>query len=160
MDVLEATELFNREHDKVAKLKEQINRLHAELAKKDELIFAYDATRSPVIDKTIIDLRAKLVKQRICPCCGYSGDNPIYTCNKNKCEIVFKLQAELDNYKYNWDALAKDALDFETKNTHLQAENKKLLERIELAVDYLPECYDKAKSFLIPALKDKELKNE
>jgi len=38
----------------------------------------------------------------------------------------------------------------------LQAENKELLERIEFAVDYLPECPDKAKSFLITALKEGE----
>ena len=33
-----------------------------------------------------------------------------------------ELQAELDNYKSNWDALAKDALDFEDKNIKLEAE--------------------------------------
>ncbi len=35
----------------------------------------------------------------------------------------------------------------------LRAENKELLERIEVAVDCLPECPDEAKSFLTPALK-------
>ena len=35
----------------------------------------------------------------------------------------------------------------------LQAKNKKLRERIEFAVDYLPECPDKAKSFLVTASK-------
>ena len=34
----------------------------------------------------------------------------------------------------------------------LRAEIKALLERIDLAVDYLPECPDEAKSFLVPAL--------
>ena len=43
-----------------------------------------------------------------------------------------------------------------TKIEQLQAENKELLERIELAVDYLPECPDKAKSFLEPAMKEKQ----
>ena len=31
-------------------------------------------------------------------------------------------------------------------------ENKGLIERIEFAVSYLPECPDKAKSILVPAL--------
>lgn len=38
----------------------------------------------------------------------------------------------------------------------LQAENEDLKERIKFAVGYLPECPDKAKSFLIPVLKNKE----
>jgi len=43
----------------------------------------------------------------------------------------------------------------------LQAENKELLERIEMAADYLPECPDKAKGFLTPALQGgKEVRNE
>ena len=35
----------------------------------------------------------------------------------------------------------------------LQAEKKELIERIELAIFYLPECPDRAKSFLESALK-------
>ena len=36
---------------------------------------------------------------------------------------------------------------------HLQAEIKRLKERIEFAVDYLPESPNKAIAFLTPALK-------
>ena len=39
---------------------ETMTALQSELTAKDELIFAYDQTRTPVIDKTIIDLRAEL----------------------------------------------------------------------------------------------------
>jgi hypothetical protein len=38
------------------------NDLEELIKHKDELIFAYDATRTPVIDKTIIDLRDRLSK--------------------------------------------------------------------------------------------------
>ena len=37
--------------------------LTAQIEAKDELIFAYDATRSPVIDRTIIDLRAEVERR-------------------------------------------------------------------------------------------------
>lgn len=37
-----------------------ITKLRSDLSAKDELIFAYDATRSPVIDKTILNLRSDL----------------------------------------------------------------------------------------------------
>jgi len=39
----------------------------------------------------------------------------------------------------------------------LQAENKELIERIKFAIDYLPECPDQAKAFLMPALKGGEI---
>jgi len=42
--------------------REEIARLRTDNAAKDELIFAYDQTHTPVIDKTIIDLRADLAK--------------------------------------------------------------------------------------------------
>jgi len=42
-----------------------------------------------------------------------------------------------------------------TQIKQLQAEKKELIERIELAVDDLPESPGKAKSFLVPALKGK-----
>ncbi len=51
-----------------------------------------------------------------------------------------------------WDG---DPLCLFTMLVDLQAENEELKERIELAVDYLPECPDKAKSFLEP-LKGKD----
>ncbi len=38
----------------------RIKELEAKIDKKDELIFAYDAVRSPVIETTIIDLRARI----------------------------------------------------------------------------------------------------
>ncbi|KKK88551.1 hypothetical protein LCGC14_2742040 [marine sediment metagenome] len=42
------------------------------------------------------------------------------------CQIN-QLQAELDNYKTNWDALAKDALAFENKAEQLQAKLKEMM---------------------------------
>lgn len=43
--------------------------------------------------------------------------------------------------------------ELKNKNEQLRAEIKALKERIELAIDYLPECPDKAKSFLLPVPK-------
>ena len=40
-------------------IENRLNQLEAAIKFKDELIFAYDATRSPIIDKTILDLRAE-----------------------------------------------------------------------------------------------------
>ena len=55
------SKIHNLELDKAA--------LTAAVEAKDELIFAYDATRSPVIDRTIIDLRAEVerLKKRLEP---------------------------------------------------------------------------------------------
>ena len=46
----------------------------------------------------------------------------------------------------------KAAADAVIKYRQIQTEIKELKERIEFAVDYLPECPDQAKSFLAPAL--------
>ncbi|KKL96143.1 hypothetical protein LCGC14_1847420 [marine sediment metagenome] len=49
--------------------KKQIKTLQQQLDEKDELIFAYDAVRSPVIDDTIIRLREALgVISAMCTC--------------------------------------------------------------------------------------------
>lgn len=40
--------------------KKHYYKMEAQLTAKDELIFAYDATRTPTIDKTIINLRQEL----------------------------------------------------------------------------------------------------
>ncbi len=54
------TEIF-RYNEELSDARSKIEQLEAEIVKKDELIFAYDATRSPVIDRTVIDLQAKVV---------------------------------------------------------------------------------------------------
>ena len=58
----DVTFAFENEFDGIEKgvLVETILEIRAKVQEKDELIFAYDATRSPVIDKTILDLRAEL----------------------------------------------------------------------------------------------------
>ncbi len=48
------------------------------------------------------------------------------------CDIIELLQAEVDNYKSNWDSLAEDALNFETKIEQLKAENDKLKETVRV----------------------------
>ena len=57
----------------------------AKLNKKDELIFAYESFRSPIIDKTIINLQAKVkalegvIEQYAThkPHCGQNQPNPV-----------------------------------------------------------------------------------
>ena len=44
----------------INELADSISNLQAEIEKKDELIFAYDATRTPILDRTIINLQAEV----------------------------------------------------------------------------------------------------
>ncbi len=61
----------------------------ADIEAKDELIFAFDATRTPVIDKTIIELR-KALAEKVIKCCRtcdsfiakkLTGDHIVLTAN-------------------------------------------------------------------------------
>ncbi len=75
---------------------------------------------------------AKECKQTNCQ--YYYNGRGCLSCIHNPDTHVYKLQKQIDQ---------------------LQAENKLLRERIETAVEYLPECPDKALSFLKPALQEK-----
>lgn len=44
----------------VISMQTRIEQLQAKVKEKDELLFAYDLVRSPIIDKTIINLQAKV----------------------------------------------------------------------------------------------------
>ncbi len=73
------------------------------------------------------------------PCCGLC-----FAC------AYQKLQAENEKLQTTNGEIA---YLYAQENDQLQAENKELKERIEFAVEYLPESPDKALRFLKPVLK-------
>ncbi len=58
------------------------------------------------------------------------------------------------------EALADAALEAQKEVKELEAEIKRLKERIKFAVDYLPDSPNKAIAFLTPALKGEVNGNE
>ena len=78
----------------VNKHRSNTKKLQAKLAAKDELIFAYDATRTPIIDKTIISLRVEVDKLQAevekrgtliyCTALNCKNNNQLVGCPKNK----------------------------------------------------------------------------
>ena len=68
----------NNKHIKMERaLAQKIIDLIAENKAKDELIFAFDAVRSPIIERTIINLQVenkklkRKLKKSVCPHCGF-----------------------------------------------------------------------------------------
>lgn len=72
-----------------------------------------DLETADLIEKVELhqDLKAALARQKTCPCCGYSGKNPVHTCNRNKCKTVQKLQDEVETLRKRFrEAVAVECL--------------------------------------------------
>lgn len=84
--------------------------------------------------------------------CNQCGDDGMYRGNRGEKEatpcnycLPGKLQAELE-------AKDKEIFQYNEELSDALSKVSQLLERIEFAVEYLPESPDKAKAFLISAL--------
>jgi chromosome segregation ATPase len=101
----------------------ELVRLRSELAKKAELIFAYDQTHTPIIDRTIIDLRAELAKYKQAEISRVPWLHDLFS---DLQEEYMELRAELDKHRKRIGVLTQECLVVETDLSNSYVEINRL----------------------------------